>query len=135
MEDAMNQVALHCSQGSQSALRLASPFPTPGVILAELDSYAACVDANPQTWQTACQERKSVLNACAARHSGLVSSLKERCRAEIEQYDRCLKSNGNRPDTCTPQLERLWRCGEGPPQHACEPPCEDCVRAAAAKGS
>jgi hypothetical protein len=63
--------------------------------------------------------------AILARSSGMVNDVKARCAAEIEQYDRCLKANVNHPDTCMPQLHRLWQCSEEKEKAACscEPPC------------
>uniref|UniRef100_A0A7S3FIX8 IMS import disulfide relay-system CHCH-CHCH-like Cx9C domain-containing protein n=1 Tax=Haptolina ericina TaxID=156174 RepID=A0A7S3FIX8_9EUKA len=87
---------------------------------AELEGYAACVDGHPATWGTDCAAKKVELNACAAKYSGLVTSLKQRCREEIEQYDRCLKANTAYPATCTPQLERLWQCSENAQAGPCE---------------
>ena len=59
------------------------------------------------------------------RSSGLVNSLKAKCREEIEQYERCLKANTANASTCTPQLERLWLCSEGqqPNAHVCDANC------------
>uniref|UniRef100_A0A7S2GX23 IMS import disulfide relay-system CHCH-CHCH-like Cx9C domain-containing protein n=1 Tax=Haptolina brevifila TaxID=156173 RepID=A0A7S2GX23_9EUKA len=93
----------------------------------ELEAYTQCVDANPRTWQVECASGKSALTACAAKHSGLVNHIKERCRGEIEQYERCLKANAARPDTCLPQLHRMWDCTEGgrpANAHQCGPDCE-----------
>lgn len=94
--------------------------------VAELDNYTRCVDENPRTWQRECASGKAALTACAASHSGLVNSLKERCRAEIEQYERCLKANAAKPDTCLPQLHRMWDCSEGDQatRHVCGPDCK-----------
>lgn len=91
----------------------------------EADEYARCVDENPERWPSVCAGQKSALTACAAKHSGLVNKLKERCHWEIEQYERCLQANAGVPDTCYPQLERLWQCTEGgsQPPHVCGPEC------------
>lgn len=59
--------------------------------------------------------------------SGLVNTLKEKCKGEIEQYERCLKANATTPDTCVPQLHRMWQCTEGgidQQSHACGPDCK-----------
>ena len=57
--------------------------------------------------------------------SGLVSSLKEKCKAEITQYERCLQANAGSPETCVPQLERLWACSEAPANpHVCDDKCK-----------
>ena len=79
-------------------------------VRAELNTYSDCVDANPSSWQVVCADRKAELTACAAKCSGLVNSLKQRCKDEILQYERCLQANSGMPDTCVPQLERLWYC-------------------------
>eukprot|EP00965_Chrysotila_dentata_P078082 2574764-Pleurochrysis_carterae.AAC.1 len=47
------------------------------------------------------------------RSSTIVTGVKERCKPEIEQYERCLKGNPSKPATCTLQLEELWRCSDG----------------------
>ena len=94
----------------------------------ELDAYSTCVEKHPERWQGECAELKATLTACAAKHSGMVNSLKDRCRGQIEQYERCLKANANSPDACVPQLERLWACSEQADarvqQHACGPDCK-----------
>ena len=65
----------------------------------------------------------------------MVNHLKQKCKEEIEQYERCLKANTANASTCTPQLERLWMCSEAnqpngqPLQHEpvvceCDPPCK-----------
>lgn len=103
----MEQVARHCAD--------------------ELGAYERCVNDHPQTWSADCNERKSELNACAAKHSDVVSSLKARCQKEIEQYERCLKANSGNPATCVPQLERLFLCSEGMDienAHLCGPDCQ-----------
>ena len=106
MQSAMDQVAAMCSD--------------------EIDAYQICVDSKPHSWQADCTELKAALTSCAAKHSGLVNALKERCKAEIEQYERCLKANAGSPDTCMPHLERLWACTEGATQqqHVCGPECK-----------
>ena len=108
MQSALEQVALHCSH--------------------EVELYQACVDAKPDTWQTECADLKAALTSCAAKHSGLVNALKQKCQGEIEQYERCLKANAGSPDTCMPHLERLWACSEGvspqQQQHTCGPDCK-----------
>jgi hypothetical protein len=104
MQAALDEVAAHCSN--------------------ELDEYQTCVDSKPHSWQLDCAEHKSALTACAALHSGLVNAVKERCKSEIEQYERCLKANAGEADTCMPQLERLWACTEPKPPHACGPDCK-----------
>ena len=109
MQAALEQVARHCS--------------------AELDDYQRCVDANPANWTVSCVANKSKLTACAAKCSGLVNNVKERCHSHIEQYERCLKANAGSPETCQPQLERLWACSEGVDvadhrQHTCGPNCK-----------
>ena len=104
MQSAIDEVAQHCST--------------------QIEAYAQCVDQRPNDWQTACATLKSDLTACAAKHSGLVNSVKARCRSEIEQYERCLKANAGAPETCLPQLHRLWECSEPPPQHTCGPECK-----------
>lgn len=95
---------------------------------AELNSYSDCVDANPNSWQVVCAERKAELTQCAAKCSGLVNTLKEKCKVEIQQYERCLQANAGVPDTCVPQLERLWACSERPDggaaAHVCGPDCK-----------
>lgn len=110
MQAAMEQVALNCG--------------------AELENYQVCVESNPNTWQIECAERKSMLTSCAAKCSGLVNSVKERCKPQIEQYERCLKANGHSPGTCQPMLEKLWACSEGvnphSPQVCTDPNCKDC---------
>ena len=58
MQSALEQVALHCAH--------------------EVDTYQECVDAKPSTWQTDCADLKAALNACAAKHSGLVNALKQK---------------------------------------------------------
>lgn len=107
MQSALEQVALHCAH--------------------EIDTYQTCVDANPNTWQGECADLKAALNACAAKHSGLVNALKQKCQGEIEQYERCLKANAGSPETCMPHLERLWACSEqglSQSQHTCGPDCK-----------
>ena len=107
MQSALEQVAIHCTN--------------------EVDAYQICVDSNPNSWQTDCAPYKDALTACAAKHSGLVNAIKERCKGEIEQYERCLKANAGNPDTCLPQLERMWLCTErgAGAQHACGPDCKE----------
>ena len=92
MQAALEQVAQHCS--------------------AELDAYTQCVERHPDDWSAACAARQQELNACSAKCSGLVNSLKERCQPQIEQYERCLKANPSNADTCVPLLEKLWVCTE-----------------------
>ena len=102
MQSALEQVAIHCTN--------------------EVDAYQSCVDSNPQSWQIDCADLKSSLTACASKHSGLVNAVKERCKREVEQYERCLKANAGSPDTCAPHLERLWACSEkGVTEHVCGP--------------
>ncbi|KOO20861.1 coiled-coil-helix-coiled-coil-helix domain-containing protein 5 [Chrysochromulina tobinii] len=105
MQVALDQVAQHC--------------------LKELDAYSTCVEKHPHRWQSVCATLKADLKDCAAANSGMVNDVKARCAAEIEQYDRCLKANVNHPDTCMPQLHRLWQCSEEKEKAACscEPPC------------
>ena len=101
--------------------------------LPELNAYVECVDANPRGWGAACDERKRALSACAAKQcvpsrqpsrrrsharrppggSSVVNSVKDRCRPQIEQYERCLKGNPESAQTCAVQLERLWQCSDG----------------------
>jgi hypothetical protein len=81
---------------------------------AELESYGLCVDRNPGTWSSACADVKAALNACAAKNVGLVDAVKRRCRSQIEQYELCLTANAAHPETCAPQLQRLWDCTERP---------------------
>ncbi len=105
MQAALEQVAINCTN--------------------ELDAYQICVDSKPQSWQLDCADLKSALTACAAKHSGLVNALKERCKDEIEQYERCLKANAGSPDTCAAALKRLWACSEGGGDvHICGPECK-----------
>ena len=105
MQGALEQVAIHCSN--------------------EVDAYQICVDQNSSSWQADCAELKASLTACAAKHSGLVNALKQKCQGEIDQYERCLKANATSPDTCLPQLERLWACtDQGPSKHECGPECK-----------
>ena len=93
---------------------------------AELNIYSDCVDTNPSSWQVVCADREAELTACAAKCSNLVNSLKQRCKDEILQYERCLQANAGMPDTCVPQLERLWACSERPAAgaHVCGPDCK-----------
>ena len=69
----------------------------------------------PDSFPSSCTVYTRLLHS-----SGLVTSLKQRCREEIEQYDRCLKANTAYPATCTPQLERLWQCSENAQAGPCE---------------
>ena len=39
--------------------------------------------------------------------------MKERCKPQIEQYERCLKGNAAHPEACTGQLKKLYACSEG----------------------
>mmetsp|Transcript_16456 Transcript_16456/g.33225 ORF Transcript_16456/g.33225 Transcript_16456/m.33225 type:complete len:117 (+) Transcript_16456:127-477(+) len=75
----------------------------------ELTAYVDCVDSNPGTWHATCNELKQLLSVCAAKHSP-VNVVKERCKPQIEQYERCLKANASSPDTCTVQLNKLFEC-------------------------
>ena len=106
MQAALEQVAIHCTN--------------------EVDAYQICVDSKPNSWQTDCTDLKAALTACAAKHSGLVNAVKQQCKGEIEQYERCLKANAGDPDTCVPSLQRLWACTEGgvAPPHLCGPDCK-----------
>ena len=108
MQSALEEVAVHCAN--------------------QVDAYQICVDSHPNSWQLDCATLKKELTACAAKHSGLVNALKERCKAEIEQYERCLKANAGSPETCLPQLHRVWACSEGgmpqQQQHVCGPECK-----------
>ncbi|EOD10687.1 hypothetical protein EMIHUDRAFT_215476 [Emiliania huxleyi CCMP1516] len=79
----------------------------------ELERYAACVDGHSGTWLVDCDPLKSQLNACASSYSGLVEAIKSRCKPQIDQYERCLKANPARPETCTGKLEALGDCTEG----------------------
>mmetsp|Transcript_29169 Transcript_29169/g.89355 ORF Transcript_29169/g.89355 Transcript_29169/m.89355 type:complete len:112 (+) Transcript_29169:75-410(+) len=80
----------------------------------ELESYGKCVDGHGSTWLVDCAELKTQLNACASKHSTLVEAIKDRCKEQIDQYERCLKANPARPHTCAGKLEGLWQCTEGP---------------------
>ena len=144
MEDALEQVAKHCSNGVRQFPWPSAPAhfyhhfahscPSAHLCIAvccthkhaELNVYSDCVDANPSSWQVVCADRKAELTACAAKCSGLVNNLKQRCRDEILQYERCLQANAGMPDTCVPQLERLWACSERPAAgaHVCDPDCK-----------
>lgn len=106
MQNALEQVAIHCTN--------------------EVDAYQICVDSKPNSWQTDCAELKEALNRCAATHSGLVNAIKEQCKGEIEQYERCLKANAGSADTCMPALKRLWACteGGGSNKHVCGDDCK-----------
>ena len=102
----------------------------------ELGAYLECVDANPDTWNSACNPQKKALSLCASEQcraaartvrsralahacracaalSSLVNSVKDKCKPQIEQYERCLKANPANTETCTLHLERLWACAEG----------------------
>ena len=109
MQAALEEVARHCA----SELTLTSSAWT-----------------QTEHWTAVCAERKSMLTACAAKCSGLVNSVKERCHSYIEQYERCLKANAGSPETCQPQLERVWACSEGADpakagnHHICGPNCK-----------
>ena len=98
----------------------------------ELSAYVDCVDSNPGSWHAACNELKQLLSACAAKQcathchlptlsppptqaprcarSSPVNTVKDRCKPQIEQYERCLKANASSPDTCTVQLTKLFEC-------------------------
>ena len=93
MESALEEVAKHCH--------------------AELDTYAQCVDAKPSSWLSDCAALKKRVNECAATRSVLVSAIKERCRPQIEQYERCLRASPDAPSTCAGKLQRMWECTEG----------------------
>ena len=91
MQNALEQVAIHCTN--------------------EVDAYQICVDSKPNSWQTDCALLSSGRRSTGAppRTPGLVNAIKEQCKGEIEQYERCLKANAGSADTCMPALKRLWK--------------------------
>ena len=42
-----------------------------------------------------------------------MEAIKSRCKPQIDQYERCLKANPARPETCTGKREALGDCTEG----------------------
>jgi len=46
--------------------------------------------------------------------SALVEVIKSQCHPQILQYERCLKANPAKSETCVGKLEALFQCTEGP---------------------
>lgn len=77
----------------------------------ELEEYASCVSAHPQTWNADCEELKLKAADCSS-NSPAVQKINKVCAHEYAQYEKCLSSNPETVEVCVNQLQSFIECAE-----------------------
>ncbi|KAI9230088.1 MAG: hypothetical protein DHS80DRAFT_12886 [Piptocephalis tieghemiana] len=91
MENIIDQVQKHCP--------------------AQLEAYAACVEAHPGDWDTQCAEKRRMLRQCSEENIAVLRRVKEECRKVAFDFDAC-QAQENDPSKCIEVLKALHACAE-----------------------
>ncbi|KAL2919269.1 hypothetical protein HK105_200912 [Polyrhizophydium stewartii] len=90
MEDTLDLVSKHCGL--------------------QIRFFSACIDRNPNNWQTECLREKAQVTKCAQDNVAELKRVKEVCGGAIAAYRACLEANPGDPKTCVAQLRELYEC-------------------------
>lgn len=75
----------------------------------QIQAYMECVEENPHTWRTNCQEAKRELSICSSANP-IIRFINKSCTKEFKEYNTCMIDNPNNVATCVGVLTAFNEC-------------------------
>lgn len=77
----------------------------------EMEAYGSCVASNPSCWQQTCHDLKMKVAHCTSSHP-VIQKIRRDCSSEFVDFEKCLRQNQDRPDSCSRHVARFVACAE-----------------------